>query len=207
MGSTWQRYGELNTELRGLRGRVVALQAVAEAAEAVIKAPASDRARDRLQRRLLDAGMTPDVVTAAKRQTVADGVTAALRGTIREREAAIPARVVPKPWGHEIWWAVTELYAGKILHVERGHRLSLQYHRQKDESCYLLSGLIEVTRGRSQHELERRTIKPGATWRNRPGEIHTIEALEDSDVIEVSTPQLDDVVRLVDDYGRIDAAP
>ncbi|MGC9221766.1 MAG: cupin [Solirubrobacteraceae bacterium] len=116
-------------------------------------------------------------------------------------EEVLPRRV-SKPWGYEIWWAVTEHYAGKILHVDRGQRLSLQYHAQKDESSYLLSGRVLLVRGGSADSLTERVVEAGATWRNRPGEIHTIEALEDADVLEVSTPQLDDVVRLSDNYGR-----
>jgi mannose-6-phosphate isomerase len=112
------------------------------------------------------------------------------------------ARRVEKPWGYEIWYAVTEKYAGKILHVDQGHRLSLQFHKRKDESCYLLTGRLLLIKGPTADELRQETIGPGQTWRNHPGEVHTIEALEDSDVLEVSTPHLDDVVRLHDDYGR-----
>jgi mannose-6-phosphate isomerase len=115
--------------------------------------------------------------------------------------SALPRRV-PKPWGHEIWYAVTDQYAGKILHVNRGHRLSLQFHELKDESCYLLSGRLTLVQGASAESITEREIGPGTAWRNRPGEVHTIEALEDADVLEVSTPQLDDVVRLSDEYGR-----
>jgi mannose-6-phosphate isomerase len=109
---------------------------------------------------------------------------------------------IDKPWGHELWWALTEAYAGKILHVERGHRLSLQFHQQKDESAYLLNGRLRLSKGPSEGELETVELGPGATWRNVPGEVHTIEAIEDSDILEVSTPELDDVVRLTDNYGR-----
>jgi mannose-6-phosphate isomerase len=111
-------------------------------------------------------------------------------------------RRVEKPWGYEIWYALTEHYAGKILHLDRGHRLSLQFHERKDESCYLLTGRVLLIKGPTADELTEQTIGPGQTWRNRPGEVHTIEALEDSDVLEVSTPHLDDVVRIQDDYGR-----
>jgi mannose-6-phosphate isomerase len=111
---------------------------------------------------------------------------------------------VEKPWGYELWWAETPHYAGKILHVEAGHRLSLQMHREKDESSYLLSGRLRLTRGPSAEELTTEEIGPGFTWRVEPGTVHTIEALEDSDVLEVSTPHLDDVVRLSDPYGRTD---
>jgi mannose-6-phosphate isomerase len=114
---------------------------------------------------------------------------------------ALPHRVT-KPWGYEIWYALTEHYAGKILHVDRGHRLSLQLHERKDESCYVLSGQLLLVQGPSADELTERTINPGDVWRNQPGDVHTIEALQDSDVLEVSTPHLDDVVRLSDNYGR-----
>ena len=115
-------------------------------------------------------------------------------------------RHVDKPWGHELWYALTDRYAGKILHVEAGHRLSLQYHNNKDESNYLLAGRLKLVKGTHADDLVETEIGPGHTWRNAPGEIHTIEAIEDADVLEVSTPELDDVVRLVDRYGRADAA-
>jgi mannose-6-phosphate isomerase-like protein (cupin superfamily) len=115
--------------------------------------------------------------------------------------ADLPRRVA-KPWGYELWYALTDRYAGKILHVEAGHRLSLQFHERKDESSYLLSGRLKLIKGASADDLTELEIGPGHTWRNVPGEIHTIEALEDADVLEVSTPELDDVVRLSDRYGR-----
>ena len=113
-------------------------------------------------------------------------------------------RRVEKPWGYEIWWAETPSYAGKILTVEAGHALSLQLHRQKDESSYLFSGRLRLTTGASEDQLEERILEPGQSWRNEPGTIHSIEALEDSVVFEVSTPHLDDVIRLDDRYGRAD---
>ena len=111
-------------------------------------------------------------------------------------------RRVEKPWGHELWWAQTDAYAAKLLHVDAGHALSLQFHREKDESSYLLSGRLLLTRGPSAENLSTDEIGPGFTWRVEPGGVHSIEALEDSVVIEVSTPHLDDVVRLEDRYGR-----
>jgi mannose-6-phosphate isomerase len=113
----------------------------------------------------------------------------------------LPQRV-SKPWGHEIWYAHTEDYAGKILHVDRGHRLSLQLHARKDESCYVLAGRLRLIQGPTAQNLTERIIGQGDVWRNTPGTVHTIEALEDSDVLEVSTPHLDDVTRISDDYGR-----
>ena len=109
---------------------------------------------------------------------------------------------VEKPWGHEIWWAHTDHYAGKILFVEAGHRLSIQAHREKDETSYLLSGRLLLLQGPSENDLSERTLTPGASWRNEPGVVHSIEAIEDATVLEVSTPQLDDVVRFSDRYGR-----
>jgi mannose-6-phosphate isomerase len=111
-------------------------------------------------------------------------------------------RRVEKPWGHELWYALTERYAGKILHVRQGHRLSLQFHERKDESNYLLSGRLLLIKGASAQDMVETEIGPGHVWRNEPGEVHTIQALEDSEVLEVSTPEVDDVVRLSDDYGR-----
>jgi quercetin dioxygenase-like cupin family protein len=109
---------------------------------------------------------------------------------------------VEKPWGHEVWWAHTDHYAGKLLVVEAGHSLSLQYHREKDETSYLFSGKLRLVQGEAADSLGQREIEPGQAWRNEPGIIHSIEALEDSVVLEVSTPHLDDVVRLRDRYGR-----
>jgi mannose-6-phosphate isomerase len=115
-----------------------------------------------------------------------------------------PQQRVEKPWGHEVWWADTDHYAGKLLVVDAGHRLSVQLHREKDETSYVLSGKVLVLQGPSAEELTERVMEPGSSWRNEPGLVHTFEALEDSTVLEVSTPHLDDVVRLSDRYGRDD---
>jgi mannose-6-phosphate isomerase len=112
-----------------------------------------------------------------------------------------PTRV-DKPWGHELWWAETNHYAGKILVVNAGHALSLQFHREKDETSYLLSGRLRLIQGLDAETLSELEIEPGQAWRNEPGTVHSIEALEDSVVLEVSTPHLDDVVRMRDRYGR-----
>lgn len=109
---------------------------------------------------------------------------------------------VEKPWGYEIWYAWTDQYVGKIIHVNAGGKLSLQYHNEKDETSYLLKGRLRLTKGNSVESLTVTEIAAGHQWRNRPGEIHTIEGIEDSDVLEVSTPHLEDVVRLTDLYGR-----
>lgn len=116
-------------------------------------------------------------------------------------DVQLPHRV-DKPWGYEIWWAYTDRYVGKILHVNAGQRLSLQYHRDKDESSYVLSGKLLLTQGESEDTISQREVIVGAVWQNHPRLIHTIEAIEDADVLEVSTPEVDDVVRLKDDYGR-----
>lgn len=114
-------------------------------------------------------------------------------------------RRVEKPWGHEVWWAETDEYAGKLLHVGAGHRLSLQLHRKKDESSYLLSGRLRLTRGSTTDDLVEEEVGPGHAWRIRPGTVHSVEAIEDSVILEVSTAHLDDVVRLEDRYGRSDS--
>ena len=111
---------------------------------------------------------------------------------------------IDKPWGHEIWWARTERYVGKLLHVKQGESLSLQYHRVKDETIRLQSGrlLFETRPAGEQGELTRIEMAPGDVFHIRPGTVHRMTALEDCDILEVSTPELDDVVRLEDRYGR-----
>lgn len=110
-------------------------------------------------------------------------------------------RLVQKPWGHETIWAVTEDYVGKVLHVKAGHALSLQYHEQKDETIHLLRGemIYRVQQGGTLVELP---FKEGQSYRNTPGTIHQMEAVTDCDILEASTPHLDDIVRLTDRYGR-----
>lgn len=110
----------------------------------------------------------------------------------------VAPKVVPKPWGEEIWWAHEDRYAGKVLVVRRGHILSLQKHEIKVETLYLQSGRAIFHMNGRDFEME-----PGLSVTVRPGDIHRIEALEDSVFLEVSTPELDDVVRLEDRYGRI----
>jgi mannose-6-phosphate isomerase len=112
-----------------------------------------------------------------------------------------PVRV-EKPWGYELIWAHTDRYVGKILHVRKGHALSLQYHRSKDETIHLLSGSLELQTGDTA-TVERRMLQPGESFHITPGLRHRMIAIEDSDVLEASTPELDDVVRLEDRYGRV----
>jgi quercetin dioxygenase-like cupin family protein len=114
----------------------------------------------------------------------------------------LPKRV-EKPWGHEIWWARTERYVGKLLHVKRGESLSLQYHEVKDETILVQSGrLLFETRGQHERELRALELLPGQAFHITPGTVHRMTALEDCDIFEVSTPELEDVVRLEDRYGR-----
>ena len=119
-----------------------------------------------------------------------------------DRWAFAPRRV-EKPWGWELIWADTDLYVGKILFVRAGQSLSLQFHREKDESWYVLEGRAELQLGAAgQAVLTREVVGAGAAFRFRPGTVHRIRAVEDTTILEVSTPQLDDVVRLEDEYGR-----
>jgi mannose-6-phosphate isomerase-like protein (cupin superfamily) len=110
--------------------------------------------------------------------------------------------VVDKPWGHELIWAKTDRYVGKILHVARGEALSLQYHRVKDETIMVLSGRLEIVYFVDGEPERRRELAPREALHIPPGLRHRMIALEDTDVVEVSTPELDDVVRLEDRYGR-----
>ena len=110
---------------------------------------------------------------------------------------------MPKPWGHETIWAHTDRYVGKVLHINAGEALSVQYHEQKDETIFLLSGtLIYRVQAEGKTALEDVHLRVGESYRITPGTIHQMEAVTDCDVLEVSTPELDDVVRLTDRYGR-----
>jgi mannose-6-phosphate isomerase-like protein (cupin superfamily) len=113
-------------------------------------------------------------------------------------------RRVEKPWGWELVWAEAEEYVGKLLFVRAGQSLSLQYHEHKDESWLVHEGRATLELGALGSELETVEIGPGAAFRFRPLTVHRVTALEDTLVLEVSTPQLDDVVRLEDRYGRAD---
>jgi mannose-6-phosphate isomerase-like protein (cupin superfamily) len=113
----------------------------------------------------------------------------------------VPVKRVPKPWGYEIIWAHTDRYVGKVLHINAGHALSVQYHERKDETVYLLSGQMKywVKLG---DQLEDVRLSEGDAFRITPGTVHYMEAITDCDILETSTPELDDVVRLQDRYGR-----
>ena len=144
----------------------------------------------------------------------------------------VEVTTVPKPWGHETIWAKTDRYVGKILHIKAGHALSVQYHNRKDETVFLLAGVLKYwvqTPGSGQRasgistsgphrtagtgetpvagrspipQLTDVNLKVGDSFRITPGTIHYMEAVTDCDVLEVSTPEIDDVVRLKDRYGR-----
>ena len=111
-------------------------------------------------------------------------------------------RKTDKPWGYELLYALTSQYAGKILFVKKGFRLSLQYHKEKDESMYLLSGKVLFSVQQQNGNMTETVGEPGFCLHLPPMTTHRIEALEDASILEVSTPQLSDVVRVQDDYGR-----
>ena len=112
-------------------------------------------------------------------------------------------RRVEKPWGQELIWALSESYCGKVLFVKAGCALSLQFHREKDESWLVQSGRAKLELGDpGQGALNELVIAAGAAFRYRPGTVHRVTAIEDTTILEVSTPHLDDIVRLEDLYGR-----
>ena len=116
--------------------------------------------------------------------------------------AASRGRKVAKPWGYELIWAETGRYAGKILHIERGHQLSYQYHERKDETIHLLSGILDLDVGSADGVRQTIRLQPGDSFHIPAHLRHRLGAVETCDVLEVSTPELDDVVRLDDRYGR-----
>ncbi|MEW5982456.1 MAG: cupin [Acidobacteriota bacterium] len=109
---------------------------------------------------------------------------------------------IDKPWGYELHWALTDRYVGKVLHIDAGHALSLQYHVKKEETILLWKGRLrfEIKRG---DELATVEMGPGDKVHVVPGTVHRMTAIDDCDIFEVSTPELDDVVRLEDRYGRL----
>jgi mannose-6-phosphate isomerase-like protein (cupin superfamily) len=130
----------------------------------------------------------------------------------------VDVKVVPKPWGYERIWARTDRYVGKILHINAGEALSVQYHKRKDETVYLLSGELRywvgvspssrasatmpLAPGVESEQMHDVRLKVGDAFRITPGTVHYMEAVTDCELVEVSTPELDDVVRLKDRYGR-----
>jgi mannose-6-phosphate isomerase len=122
-----------------------------------------------------------------------------------EQFAVEPERV-EKPWGYELIWAVTDRYAGKLLFVRAGEQLSLQFHKVKDEAWFVYEGRAEVELAPAGEAVTAtEVVGPGAAFRFEPGTVHRVRALDDTTILEVSTPELEDVVRLDDRYGRADA--
>lgn len=113
-----------------------------------------------------------------------------------------PVARTDKPWGYELRFALTDRYCGKILYVRAGESLSLQYHEVKDEAWYVLEGRACLELGELDGPLEETTIEPGRAFRFSPGTVHRVTALADTSILEVSTPEVEDVVRLEDRYGR-----
>ncbi|HXN76463.1 MAG TPA: cupin domain-containing protein [Gemmatimonadaceae bacterium] len=141
-----------------------------------------------------------------KRKTVRKGTgsrTTPKRRAARPKSGRVNVTHVPKPWGHETIWAHSEWYVGKILHINAGHELSVQYHNRKDETVYLLWGEIIYRVQRDGDDiLDDVQLNVGESFRITPGTIHQMIAVTDCDVLEVSTPEVDDIVRLSDKYGR-----
>jgi mannose-6-phosphate isomerase len=115
---------------------------------------------------------------------------------------AVDVTRVEKPWGHELIYALTDRYCGKVIFVRKDEQLSLQFHREKDEVVYVHEGRIEMEIGDPGGPLDVEVVGPGRAFHIKPGTVHRWRALEDSVVLEVSTPEVDDVVRLEDRYGR-----
>lgn len=111
-------------------------------------------------------------------------------------------KVVKKPWGQELWIAHTDRYALKIIELKRGTRSSLQYHVKKHEHLYVDKGILSMEWENDSGEMETLELRPGDVIENKPGRKHRVAAIEDTRLIEVSTPELDDVVRVEDDYYR-----
>ena len=118
-----------------------------------------------------------------------------------DKAPTIPRRV-PKPWGEELIWALTDKYCGKIITIETGRRLSLQYHERKDEAIFVTTGRLLLLLENDRGEDELRELGPGEGAHVPVGRRHRYEAIERVELIEVSTPELDDVVRIEDDFGR-----
>ena len=109
---------------------------------------------------------------------------------------------VEKPWGYELWWARTDRYVGKLIHINKGQALSLQYHNRKDETIFVWAGKMLFEMGPTADTLEQREMGPGDVVHVTPPTVHRMTAIEDTDIFEVSTPEVEDVVRLKDRYGR-----
>jgi mannose-6-phosphate isomerase len=115
---------------------------------------------------------------------------------------AVDVKRVDKPWGYELIYASTDRYCGKVIFIRAGEQLSLQFHREKDETIYVQSGRAEFEIGNPGKPVDTEVVGAGRAFHLPPGTVHRLRALEDTVILEVSTPQLDDVVRLEDRYGR-----
>jgi len=133
---------------------------------------------------------------------VASGRSAARDATLAADIRAAGDGRVEKPWGYELIWAVTERYVGKLIHVRAGQALSLQFHVQKDESIFVASGLLDLVLETPDGVLETHRLGTGMSARIRAGRRHRMVAVEDTDLFEASSPEIDDIVRLEDRYGR-----
>jgi mannose-6-phosphate isomerase len=118
---------------------------------------------------------------------------------------AVDVKRVEKPWGYELLYATTDRYCGKVLFIRSGEQLSLQFHKTKDETIYVQSGRVELEIGEPGKPLDTEVVAPGRAFRLQAGTVHRMRALEDTTILEVSTPEIDDVVRLEDRYGRADS--
>ena len=115
---------------------------------------------------------------------------------------AVDVKRVEKPWGYELIYAATERYCGKVLFIRAGEQLSLQFHKEKDETIYVQSGRVELEIGDPGKPIDTEVVGPGRAFHLAPGTVHRLRALDDTMIIEVSTPEIEDVVRLEDRYGR-----
>ena len=118
----------------------------------------------------------------------------------------VDVKRIEKPWGYELVYASTDRYSGKFLFIKAGEQLSLQFHKKKDETIYVHSGRVEFEIGDPGKPIDTEVVAPGRAFHLPAGTVHRIRALEDTVILEVSTPELDDVVRLEDRYGRADAS-
>lgn len=144
-----------------------------------------------------------DSSSGSRRDVSKDALASA--GFVRADAEAVEVlrpRRVDKPWGHELIWAHTEQYVGKLLVVNQGEALSLQFHEEKDETLHLLSGTLRLHLGPGVDSLREQPLHQGESIRLTPGTLHLIEAVTDCRILEASTPELDDVVRIRDRYGR-----
>ena len=115
---------------------------------------------------------------------------------------AVDVKRVEKPWGYELIYATTDRYCGKVLFIRAGEQLSLQFHKEKDETIYVQSGRVEFEIGDPGKPIDTEVVGPGRAFHLAPGTVHRLRALEDTTLLEVSTPEIEDVVRLEDRYGR-----